>query len=508
MKCLFSAICLLCAVSATADVVWLDQTTTQSTKTADLYPLACDLAEAAGFAPCGQTCLPTSFPESSDTPPPNFIPSGRGYTCTGADHPICDHSGVDRCGFSAYRLPACPSGKFIDEHGTCQDPEKEQGPSCGPHSPGPIYFGSGNKYLSATDYKGMGPLALEWTRSYNGLDRTWRFTYSHKLESVSSTEKLLWRATGYGIRFKDVLSVGTWIPDSDINTKLEYDAGTNEWTATFEDDSVEVFNSSGDLLSITNRAGQTINLGYTSGQLTNVTHFSGRSITLTYGTNGLVEQMTDPAGFVYKYEYDVNGMLEYVIFPDDTPLVSTDNPRMQYHYEDANYDALVTGMTDETGTRYSTYAYDSLGRATLSERAGGVESTSVAYNANGTVTVTNELGKDTIYTFEKIEGVRRVTDIDGQGTALCDPTMKTVSYDSDGFANLKTDENGVVTDYDYNARGLVTQKIEGKGTSAERITSNTWHSTFRVPTETQRLGQTIEMEYDAEGRILKRTIKD
>ncbi|MEQ9450860.1 MAG: LamG-like jellyroll fold domain-containing protein [Pseudomonadales bacterium] len=201
-------------------------------------------------------------------------------------------------------------------------------------------------------------------------------------------------------------------------------------------------------------------------------------------------------------------MLEYVQFPDDTPLIPSDNPQVQYHYEDSNDSGLVTGMTDELGVRYTTYTYDSSGRATLSERVGSVESTSVVYNGNGTVTVTNELGKLTDYTFTEINHINRVTSLSGQATSLCGASMSARTHDTNGFIDTETDENGNVTDYSYNARGLVVSQTDASGTSGAVTTATTWHTDFNVPTQIVKPGQTIDLTYDPSGRLLTRTITD
>ncbi len=423
----------------------------------------------------------------------------------------------------AFDNPTCPTGQRL-QNGLCVDDTVQNDPASqgpfpcdGPGGPGsvtprsssPIYFGSGNKYLEFTDYRGGGVFPLAWKRAYNALDGVWRFNYQQHLEFVNGIHTRVWQADGRGISFYETnFTDDIWEPLSDIKTALSHDGTTDEWTVVYPDDRVEVYNGDGQLLSITNRDGQSITLSYTLGLLSSVTHFSGRVLTLTRDASDRVASLTDPAGNVYTYDYDVNGMLEFVTFPDDTPGTSTDNPQIQYHYEDINDNALVTGITDELGVRYTTYAYDSEGRATLSERAGNVEATSVAYNTDGTVTVTNELSKQAIYTFVTENGIRKVSSVDGQATTLCAATTMASTYDANGFVDTQTDNNGNITDFTYNSRGLVESKTEASGTSDARTTTTTWHATLRVPTQIVRPGQTVDMTYDSEGRLLTRTITD
>ncbi|MEQ9452367.1 MAG: DUF6531 domain-containing protein, partial [Pseudomonadales bacterium] len=274
---------LLCgfgAVAVSAQVVWQDQRTTLSTTTSHLDDIACDLAEGAGFSPCASMCLWNGYAEGNgDSPPIGFIPSGHAYLCKKASDSVCnnDYGNPYYCGFSAYRIDPGPEKE--KGSGTC--PEE-------PHSPSPIYFASGNKFLSEQDYKGTGSLPLGWGRTYNSLDKTWRFSYSQSLTPGYTDEMFYRQADGRGIRFIDPGLTGNWTPDSDIAIRLDYDALADEWKITLKNDAVETFNSEGELQSITSRAGQTITFGYTNNRLTTITHFSGRSLTLTYDNEGRV----------------------------------------------------------------------------------------------------------------------------------------------------------------------------------------------------------------------------
>jgi len=60
------------------------------------------------------------------------------------------------------------------------------------------------------------------------------------------------------------------------------------------------------------------------------------------------------------------------------------------------------------------------------------------------------------------------------------------TYDSNGNLDLVTDFNGVVTDHDYDTRGLETRRIDaanasGANASSRRTTETTWNANFRVP---------------------------
>ena len=134
---------------------------------------------------------------------------------------------------------------------------------------------------------------------------------------------------------------------------------------------------------------------------------------------GLLQSMTAPGGQIFQYTYigrysstvysgvdpSVIGTdkwaLEYVIQPDNTPS-TTDNPRIQYLYENANFPFALTGIINENGVRWATYTYGTDGRVTAEEHAGGIDHYTFSYDDVAfTVTVTNPLSKQAVYHFEK-----------------------------------------------------------------------------------------------------------
>lgn len=201
-------------------------------------------------------------------------------------------------------------------------------------------------------------------------------------------------------------------------------------------------------------------------------------------------------------------MLISVAYPDDTPGDPVDNPTKIYHYEDPNDGKLFTGITDENGDRYTTYTYDNRGRAIVSERAGGADRSEFTYNTGSTVTVKNSLGKESIFTFEVFNGLSRVTQVDGQPTALCGAMTSSLDYDANGYVASRTDNNGNITNYTYTADGLVASMTEAVGDPEERTTTTTWDPVHRVPLQITHPGQTETFTYDSEGRQLTRTLTD
>jgi len=76
-----------------------------------------------------------------------------------------------------------------------------------------------------------------------------------------------------------------------------------------------------------------------------------------------------------------------------------------YAYEDPNFTNLLTGIVDELGNAYETFTYDSQGRAVSTQSAGGADLTTLAYNADGSVTVTDARGNARNYTLTSLFNV-------------------------------------------------------------------------------------------------------
>ncbi len=179
-----------------------------------------------------------------------------------------------------------------------------------------------------------------------------------------------------------------------------------------------------------------------------------------------------------------------------------------YHYDSSPGSRLLTGITDERGIRYATWTYDDQGRAISSEHAGGAEKVTVAYNADGSSTVTNALGKRTTYRFQTIQGIRRITAIEGEPSANCPNSNATFTYDDRGLVKTRTDNKGHVTTFDYNERGLEVSRTEAFGTPQARTVTTTWHPMLFLPltvTETDRI---TTYKYDEQGHQLGLKVSD
>jgi RHS repeat-associated protein len=329
---------------------------------------------------------------------------------------------------------------------------------------------------------------------------------------------------------------GTWTaPRTDIDVKMT--GVTNGIEVQFKSDVIYAFDFNGDLVSIRWPNGYSQTLAYDpEGNNTSVTDSLGRTLTFTYDDDNLLSTMTTPDGKVYTYDYYNppvpsvgNGtfttgrsreqVISHVYYPDATPTDLSDNPKITYHYEDTRFRYALTGITDERGIRYATWAYDTQARAIRSTHTGGADDTTIAYDdAGNKVTVTNPLTKQTVFNYSAIQDHKRITSVDGLASANCAASNTSYVYDANGFKSKETDAEGRITQYVNNSRGLPTTIYEGVDPASTsnpptllpegRTTTLSWHATLNQPTQITAPRLTSALSYDSAGRLTNLTQTD
>ncbi|WP_256657856.1 DUF6531 domain-containing protein [Pseudomonas sp. 2FG] len=360
----------------------------------------------------------------------------------------------------------------------------------------PINIAIGNKFQTETDYPSSGISTLSFTRTYNSLDGLWRHNHSTYLR-FAGTNLALVMAHGRESFFTVNGSTVTAAPTELGNLVKTADG----WLYAAENNERFSFDATGRLTRWANTAGATQQLTYVSGKVT-VTDNLGHSLSFTEDAQHQPLSLSTPS-LQITYSYNANQRLTQL-----TRTRGGQTEQRQFHYEDPRNPNLLTGITDERGVRYATWSYDDKGRAISSEHAGGVEHGTVAYNADGSSTVTNELGKTTVYRFTAIGGIKRVTAIEGEPSANCPNSNSSFTYDARGLLKTKTDNKGFVTTYDYNERGLEIGRTEAVGTPQARTISTAWHPTLFLPVTVTEPGRITTYSYDAQGRQLSQTQTD
>jgi RHS repeat-associated protein len=407
--------------------------------------------------------------------------------------------------------------------GGYQDPETGQ---CGPpkctdtccdsgcgNGSNPIQTASGNKHQVETDFIGSGPFPLRFTRTYDSK-RTWLndaapigigWTHSYLAHiavmpaqgSSTLSEAVVYRPDGRILRFN--LSGSTWVSDPDVSEKLNVATSGGDYvsaTFTTNNDEVETYDQLGRLASIKQRGGLVQTLNYTTGPggssstlshnfVQQVTDPEGHALTFGYNGSGQLTSLTDGNGDVISYGY-ASGNLHTATYPD----VSGTKIRT-YEYNEsgqtggASLPHALTGIVDENNDRFASWGYTSAGWANLSVHGpystGTIDRTALAYNTDGTTTVTDGLGQARAFTFQVQYQVARYTDLDTP-CDYCGSPFTSRSYDTNGYPSGGTDFRGTQTGFTYNARGLETQRDEAKTQAEERIINTIWSSSFRVAT--------------------------
>jgi YD repeat-containing protein len=333
----------------------------------------------------------------------------------------------------------------------------------------------------------------------------WTFGFGMRVAQFSAGSVGVTRPDGRYLQFRAPVSGNTYVSDADIDdrlTKLVDGSGqVIGWSYTAAaDDSIEHYDASGSLLSITTREGLTTSLAYSDastppavagrpGLLIQVTDPFGRALQFTYDFRYRVVGMTDPAGGQYVFAYDeassvvlsghaVSNNLTSVTFPDGRKRVYFYNE--QAHTQNTNLPTSLTGIVDEDGNRFATLQYDAQGRTVSTQHAGGAELTRAVYST-GSTAVTSALGTTRAYASQTVLGVTKTPSITGPACPSCGPASQV--FDANGNVASRTDWNGHVTNYGYDrARNLETSRTEAAGTPQARTISTQWHPVFRLRT--------------------------
>lgn len=436
-----------------------------------------------------------------------------------------------------YYSSQCPSGQVRNrDTGACELPPKSNGGSdngsdC--HKGNVVSFGNpihartGNKWQHETDVPD-GISRLGFDRYYNSavnidsahIGTGWIHTYSRS-SSVQATGSWVIIRRPDGKQFIFNLIAGAWKPDADVPDRLEEVKNSSNvrtgWRYTTADQSVETYDTAGQLISVADRTGLSQTLAYSdastpssiapsAGLLIRVTDPFGRQLNFSYDANRRISTLTDPSGGVYTYGYDAANNLASVTYPDGTDKI--------YHYENTAFPHSLTGITDENGNRYATYTYDAQGRATSSEHAGGAERVSLTYNADSSTTITDALNTARTLQFQTVLGVVKSKGQSQPGGSGCGASASSLTYDANGNVASRTDFNGNRTNYTYDlTRNLETSRTEGltasgAATSATRTITTAWHATFRLPVQIANGNRQTSYAYNSQGDVIQKNVKD
>lgn len=364
----------------------------------------------------------------------------------------------------------------------------------------PIHLGTGNKYQFENDYLSGGTDPLAFSRYYNSLDGSpkmggWRHLYQRSVvlepESLGENLVVLERHDGQSLAFIAINGewLATWATDDQL---LKTASG---WKYRSSLGVEEDYDDQGNLLKISFPSGNHITLEYQAGRLSAVKDRFGRALNFHY-TGDQLTSVTDPGGRQIQYQYDANGLLASVTYQDGRTK--------HYLYDDPQAPGLLSGIIDEKGNRYATWAYDAERRAVLSEHAGGADRTEVSYNSDGTVSVTNALGHVQTYSFRRYNGKLKADVVEGAPCSGFPGGTETRSYDENGMLAEIQDAAGQSRSFAYNNRGLATTVVTRTGSRIE----TQWHHEFSLPVKISEPERVTEFAYDDQLRVTQKTVRD
>src|SRR5882762_4862725 len=446
-------------------------------------------------------------------------------------------------------LMACPDDQKSTDGSCLVLSEKQSGKPC-PKCGNPVNPATGNKYEEETDLAPVIAGGLSLTRYYNTGRATpltrvfggfWQHTYSRKITVRGIGDQAAYYSSdGKVLTFH--LVAGAWVADGDVaDVLLELKDASGKrtgWTFTVAaNDDTEAFDASGNALSIRTRSGLTTSFVYSDGTdgaasggggffldasgnstgvllekglLLRVTDAFGRALQFGYDSSYRIVKITDPAGGAILYGYGARSTLTSVTYPD--------GKQRQYLYNEpaqtggATLPYNLTGIVDENGARFATFAYDSFGRAikTTYNVAGGgeVNRYTLTYDVpGGQTTIVDPLGTARPNGWQTVVGVVKQT-AETQPVASGTGTASTaIGYDTNGNVASRTDFNGNRTSYTYDlTRNLEISRTEGLTSSGAttpqtRTITTEWHATFRLPTRTAEPLRITTNAYDPDGSL-------
>jgi YD repeat-containing protein len=398
----------------------------------------------------------------------------------------------------------CPSGKdFNKVTGTCGDLATQEMGQPPPESciGNPINIAVGNKFQQEIDYKPNANGNLAFIRYYNSMDGLWRHNYSTALKFHADRLSII-HADGR----ESLFSLQDGIATADPNEMGKVIKSGSQWTYTDTEEQKFTFDGSGRLIEQFSPQQGKVLLSYVNSE-THVADEAGKSISFSEDYLHQPLSFTAP-GLNINYTYDSDYHLTQV-----ARIRNQQTEQRTYHYEDSRNWNLLTGITDERGIRFATWAYDNQGRAIRSWHAGRTGIARVVYNSTdgtnvveNTNYVINALGKQTFYEYKKIAGVNRIMAIKGEPSPNCPASNSSYTYNDRGAVLSKTDAKGFITTYTYNDRGLETTRTEASGTPQARVTTTEWDPNRFLRTKVVEPTRTTVYTYDDQGRETGRQV--
>lgn len=359
--------------------------------------------------------------------------------------------------------------------GGCEPPSPPSPPTPPDSVGGPVNVTNGNMWLEQTDYSlpGIGE-NIAINRFYNSIIQHsglfglgWSTKYDESLWFYDNAPFgfrmiRLNMPNGRAIYFGRANTTDPFVSfTADVHGQIVKNAD-DTYTLTFKDGRVHKFSSTGKLLWQKDRNGNQTNLTYDiNSTLATVTDAFNRTLTFTPNTDGTISQISDSTGTVATYEYwPGTTRLKTVTYPDGS--------KYKFDYTTISGKTYLTTVKDALNNILETHQYDLSGRATTSEKQGGIEKYTVNYInlQGGHSIVTDALKRVTNYYFDKSRGRNIITKTEGTCGGCGGGGSEVTQYFYDPYLNIvkKIDALSNQTLYTYDGHANLLTETDVFGT--------------------------------------------
>ncbi|WP_379653770.1 RHS repeat-associated core domain-containing protein [Pseudoxanthomonas sp. UC19_8] len=347
-----------------------------------------------------------------------------------------------------------------------------------------------------------------------GIGTSWNWGYTLSRPDTSSYDVIdLVLPNGSSVQFGRISGSGNqgeW-RQAGSNTefagallKTVYDSDpTQPWgrayRLTLRDGSRMQFSSYNDIRVrwIEDRHGNRTSLVYDAGLVVKVISPSGRSISIDYDGNSRISTIADSAGREWVYQYNSDGLLSDVTYPDSTTK--------HYSYKTVKQGGAlslhrVEAVTDQRGIRILLNEFEVVsgavtGRVIKQTQADGGEITIDYAHVDGATTgtlVTKPDGSKRRFIFNALSAYP-TSITEGYGTSKARTTN--FERNSNGLLTAITDPLARRTEYAYNLDGQPISVKELAGTSMEREVSMSYSVDGDISVITDPLGRQKHFGY-------------
>ncbi|WP_143684733.1 DUF6531 domain-containing protein, partial [Variovorax sp. KK3] len=329
----------------------------------------------------------------------------------------CD-TGYQEDGSQTSCLAALPEPQQLSGSAqSCKAPGRSS--SAGELFGAPVAPASGDKSRFEIDLVITAGTRLTFARSYHsawGLDagrqggalgKAWSHNHETSLKTTASdasggaTAVAINFSEGFVRTFGSTAGAQAWSATNGADTLAR--SSDQGWIyRRADDDATYRFDASGKLQSVSQRNGWAHSYSYNAaGQLATVVDNFGHGLTFVHDTNGRLLSVATLDGRQTGYAFDATGRLSSVSYPG--------GKTRSFAYENASFPHALTGIQDESGARWGSFAYDAQGRAISTELAGGVSRYQVSYPVASAATVIDPLSTSRNFSYGTTKGKLAVT---------------------------------------------------------------------------------------------------